>query len=394
MENLRIPTLKNCKNLKGKKVLLRLDLNVPIKDGEVTDSFRIERSLRTLKFLYDAGAHTVIASHLEDDKGTLEPVAKYLVNIFPRLVFVKDIFSVKAEDEAKRMKDGGFVLFENLRNWSGEKSNDLDFSKRLASFADYFVNDAFSVSHRSHASVVGVPKLLPSCIGFEFEKEIKELSLAFHPEHPFLLIVGGIKFETKLPLIQKFFNIADKIFIGGAIANSFFKSQGLFIGDSAGADSQEIKKFQGAVGSGKIILPVDVRAQSRGFVSVKPPDKISVGEKIWDIGTETEKNLKVLIDEAKFIVWNGPLGYFEEGGVEGNEACAKAIAESKATSIVGGGDTVASIEHLNIMEKMYFVSTGGGAMLDFLANGTLPGIEAIKENFQTQNISWLQKIFS
>ena len=304
-----IPSLKDWRNLKGKRVLLRLDLNVPIKDGKVTDPFRIDRSMKTLKFLNEAGARTVITSHLEDDKGTLEPVAKYLVNLFPRLVFVKDVFSTKAEDEAKRMKDGGFVLFENLRNWSGEKSNDPDFAKRLASFADYFVNDAFSVSHRNHASIVGLPKLLPSCIGFEFEREIKELSLAFHPEHPFLLIIGGIKFETKLPLIQKFFNVADKIFIGGAIANSFFKSQGLFIGDSAGADSpettnKELKKFQSAVNEGKIILPVDVRAQSKGFVTVKTPDKISVGEKIWDIGTETEKKLKQLILDAKFIVWN------------------------------------------------------------------------------------------
>ena len=389
-----IPLIKDVKDLKGNTVILRIDLNVPVKDGKVTDPFRIERSLETIKFLSANGAKTILISHLEDDKGTLEPVARYLVATFPTMVFVKDIFNPDTKRTVSSMRDGGVVLFENLRNWPGEKQNDQNFAKHLASFADIYVNDAFSVSHRNHASIVLLPKLLPSFIGFEFEKEIKELSLAFYPEHPFTLIIGGAKFDTKLPLIKKFFNIADKIFIGGAIANSFFKHQGLFVGDSVAFESPEMENFDEAVKSGKIVLPIDLRVQSKGFINVKKLTQVSVGEKIWDIGPETEKELKKIIEDSKFIVWNGPMGYFEEGAVLGNDACAKAIGESKATSIVGGGDTIASIQKLGIMNKIYFVSTGGGAMLDFLANGTLPGIDVIKENIKTEeSSSWFRKIF-
>lgn len=388
-----LPSIKNVKDLKGKTVLLRVDLNVPIKDGKVTDPFRIERSLETLKFLSGCGARTILISHLEDDKGTLEPVARYLVATFPTMVFVKDIFNPDTKKTVSAMREGGVVLFENLRNWPGEKTNDLNFAKHLASFADIYVNEAFSVSHRNHASVVLLPKLLPAYIGVEFQREIKELSLAFYPEHPFTLILGGVKFDTKFPLIKKFFNVADKIFIGGAIANSFFKHQGFFVGDSVAFDSPEIKNLDGAVKDGKIVLPTDLRVQSKGFVSVKNPSQISVGEKIWDIGPATEKALEKIIKDSKFIVWNGPMGYFEEGAVAGNDACADAIGESKATSIVGGGDTIASIQKLGIMNKIYFVSTGGGAMLDFLANGTLPGIEAIQENIKVEKPSFFQKIF-
>ncbi|MEI8337759.1 MAG: phosphoglycerate kinase [bacterium] len=389
-----LPLIRDAKNLKGKTVILRVDLNVPVKDGWVTDPFRIERSLETIKFLSQSGAKTILVSHLEDDKGTLEPIARYLVASFPTMVFVKDIFNPDTKNSVSSMREGGVVLFENLRNWPGEKLNDQNFAKHLASFADIYVNDAFSVSHRKHASIVSLPKLLPSFIGMEFEREIKDLSLAFHPEHPFTLIIGGVKFDTKFPLLKKFFNIADKIFIGGAIANSFFKHQGFFVGDSVVFESPEMKNFDDAVKMGKIILPTDLRVQSKGFINVKNPTQVSVGEKIWDIGPETEKTLAKIIEDSKFIVWNGPMGYFEEGAIQGNDACAKAIGESKATSIVGGGDTIASIQKLGIMNKIYFVSTGGGAMLDFLANGTLPGIESIKENKKPEEkSSWISKIF-
>ncbi|MEI6478665.1 MAG: phosphoglycerate kinase [bacterium] len=392
--NLNLPSIRDVKDLRGKTVLLRVDLNVPVKDGKVTDPFRIDRSIETIRFLSQSGAKTVLLSHLEDDKGTLEPIARYLVATFPTLVFIKDIFAPQTKKDVSSMKEGNVILFENLRNWPGEKQNDQNFANYLAGFAEYYVNEAFSVSHRNHASIVLLPKLLPSFIGIEFEREIKELSLAFHPDHPFVLIVGGVKFDTKFPLIKKFFNIADKIFIGGAIASSFFKHQGLFVGDSVVFDAPEIKNFDEAIKEGKVILPIDIRVQSKGFINIKRPDQISVGEKIWDMGPETEKELAKIISDAKFIVWNGPMGYFEEGAVLGNNACAKAVSESKATSIVGGGDTLASIKDLDIMNKIYFVSTGGGAMLDFLANGTLPGIEAIEKEIKPEEVSWIKKIFS
>jgi len=322
-------------DLKGKKVLVRVDWNVLIEDGKVVDDFRIKKSLSTLEYLKGAGAKVVIATHLEPE-GTH---TKLLQTYVPK----------------------GMKLLENLRANPGEESNSKEFAKELASKIDLYVNEAFSVSHRRHASIVGVPLYLPSYIGLQFALEIKELSKAFYPKKPFLLILGGAKFDTKLPLLKKFIHIADDIFVGGALANNFFKEQGADIGRSLVSKGDfGLKEL---LDTGKIILPEDT---------------IIKDGKILDAGPRTMENLKSIISASKLVLWNGPLGGYENGYKVATLALAKIISESSCESIIGGGDTLASIKELNLFDKFSFVSTGGGAMLDFLATGTLPGIEALK----------------
>lgn len=390
-----IKTLSSLNNLEDKKVLLRVDFNVSIKDGNVIEDFRIKKVLPTIDFLIQSGAKIILISHIDEKEGgTLEPVARFLLTFFPKLRFIKDIFSPEAKKEVDNMAPAGIILFENLRNWEGEKDNDLTFAKHLASLADIFVNDAFAVSHREHASVVGVPEFIPSYLGLLFEEEIRILSKVFDAPKPFLFIVGGAKFETKLPLIQKFLPVADHIFVGGALANDLFKAKGYFVGDSLISQESHTEDF---VNNEKIILPSDVRTQHKGFFYTKSPTEISVNEKIWDIGPKTSLDLKKLINEAKLILWNGPMGNYEQGFMDGTKELASLLTESQAEVIVGGGDVVSCLDKLSLLDKFYFVSTGGGAMLDFLVDETLPGIEAIKKRgtiVEKVKKSIWQKIFN
>ncbi|MBI4692369.1 MAG: phosphoglycerate kinase [Candidatus Terrybacteria bacterium] len=342
---MRLPSIKNI-NVKGKRILLRADFNVPMEKGKIVDDFRIQRTLPTINFLRKKGAKVIIISHLTDGRAkSLKPVAEYL---------------------SKRV-GGEVILLENIRNYPGEEKNDKKFAKQLAKLGDIYVNDAFSVSHRNHASIVGIPKYLPSYTGFLFEEEYKNLKNTFKPKHPFLFILGGVKFGTKLPVLEKFMKIADKIYIGGALANNFFWVKKIDVGESLLDKklfaSRRIKKI---LRNPKIVLPIDVKKKN------------SV---ILDIGPLAIKELSLLIKEEKFILWNGPLGNFEEKGFEkGTMAAARAIAGSKAISVIGGGDTIAAIKKAKIpLKKFSFVSTAGGAMLEFLAHGTLPGIEALTQ---------------
>jgi phosphoglycerate kinase len=274
------------------------------------------------------------------------------------------------------LKNGDVALFENLRKELGEKTNSPSFARGLSRFGEIYVNDAFSVSHRVHASIVGITKYLPSYAGFQMIEEVAHLSKAFSPKHPFLFILGGAKFDTKIPLIKKFLRDADNVFIGGAIANDFFKGKGYEIGQSLVSDGMvQVKSF---FKNKNLILPIDVVA-SKGSTSrnIKPND-VNHEESIVDIGKDTVDALGALIEKAAFILWNGPLGKYESGFGGSTEKVLKIIAKSKATSIVGGGDTVALITKLKLGDKIGFVSTGGGATLDFLAKGTLPGIKALK----------------
>ncbi|MDP3051999.1 MAG: phosphoglycerate kinase, partial [bacterium] len=258
-------------------------------------------------------------------------------------------------------KEGDIVMLENLRIDKGEEKNNETFAKKLADFGDIYVNEAFSVSHRNHASITGIPKYLPSYAGLLFESEVENLSRAFYPKHPFLLILGGVKFGSKLGVLKRFIKIADKIFIGGALANIFFKLKGIDIGESLFDKKVSVKKY---FGNRKIVLPVDFKKNDGA---------------ILDIGPKTIKELINLIRRAKFILWNGPLGNFEiRDFAKGTEAAAKAIASSNVVSVIGGGDTAAAVikMRLTFIQKS-FISTGGGAMLEFLAKGTLPGIEAL-----------------
>lgn len=367
----------------GKRVLLRLDLNVPIQNNAVTDGFRIQQSLETVNFLRNAGAKIIVVAHLENkEHPSLDVVCKYAQQFFPA-VFVKDPWSVGGAGVLAGLADGQVVIVENIRKWEGEKKNDPEFSKKLAALADIYVNEAFSVAHREHASIVGVPKLLPSYAGFNFEREVTNLSKAFNPPHPYLFILGGAKFETKAPLIKKFLGLADKVFVGGALASDLLKAKGYEIGDSIHSDQDF--GFAEMLANPKLILPVDVVVENAMDKKVtRKVNEIKAGEKNWDSGMETIAKLLPFIKQAKFILWNGPLGRFETGYTEGTFALAEALADARASgteTIVGGGDTLASIEELKLSDKFTFISTAGGAMLDFLANGTLPGITAL-ENFK------------
>lgn len=360
-------SLKSIKNadidIKNKKVILRTDFNVLVEKGRVTEGFRIEKSLPTIKFLKKKGTKIIIISHITEGRGkNLEPAVRYL-NKFVKARLLTGIFGSDIKKVISKMKGGDIIVLKNLRTDKREEKNDKIFSKKLAEFGDIYVNDAFSVSHREHASVVGITKHLPSYAGFLFGDELKNLSKALKPKHPFLLILGGIKFGTKLKVLEKFIKIADKIFIGGALANVFFRAKGENIGNSKFDSKVNIKKY---LNNPKIILPIDVRKSNNV---------------ILDAGPRTIKMLSKFIKKSKFILWNGPLGSFEKKGFEkGTKSLVKELAKSKAEVIAGGGDSIAVIHKLGLMKNFYFVSTAGGAMLEFLANGTLPGVEALKKS--------------
>jgi len=337
-------SIKLIKNIKGKIVLLRVDFNVPIKNGKIEDDFRIRKALPTIKFLLQKGARIILITHLgKDGTASLDPVIK-------RFFIISKIAKNK------------ITFFDNIRKFPGEMKNNSAFAKKLSMMGDIYVNDAFSVSHREHASIVTLPKYLPSFAGFQLEEEVENLSHSFNKtKHPFLFILGGAKFSTKMPLIKKYLKLADYVFIGGALANDFLKAKGYDIGKSLVSDNNY--GIRELLNNKKLILPVD-------FVKKEGT--------IVDIGKNSVKELESYIKKAKLILWNGPLGKYEDGGAKATKKILKLVASAKAESIIGGGDTVALIAEMKKENKFSFVSTGGGATLDFLANGTLPGIKALK----------------
>lgn len=371
-------TISDIGDVNGKTLFVRVDFNVPVADGVVSDDFRIQKSLETIDHLLSLGARLILASHIEGGEATLRPVFEYLKKIYP-IVFVEKYFPDSDVEITHALGQGHIVLLENLRVYKEEKANEPEFARHLASFAHAYVNEAFSASHREHASIVGIPKHIPSYAGFVFEKEVAELTKALQPEHPFLFILGGAKFETKLPIIEKFFDKADRVFIGGALANDFLLAEGAHMGHSLLSEgSFDLKKYL----VHKLILPKDVVVQSENGTFTKTVGDIEPTETISDVGPNTIEYVKEEIKKSKFILWNGPLGNYEKGFKDATLSLAQAIAESGAISIVGGGDTVASIAQLNLSDKFSFISTGGGAMLDFLAHETLPGIEAMEASDQ------------
>ncbi len=371
-------SLSSIPNLRSKRILLRLDLNVPIQNGEIQDDYRIKRSQKTLDFLKNAGARTVIVAHIDKKEGaSLAPVYEYLKKSIPVS------FSNLADAPQREISDGEFLLIENLRNDPREEANDEGFARELSALADVYINEAFSVSHRAHASIVGVPKFLPSYAGFLFEEEVRHLSESFNPPRPFLFILGGAKFETKMPLVEKFLKLADYCFIGGALANDFFKAKGFETGTSlVSKEKLDLKDF---LENQKLSFPHDVLVSNDGASTVKKSEGVGKNDLIVDAGPETLKELEKLISQSAFIVWNGPLGNYEKGFSKGTEELAKLIASSRSRSVLGGGDTLAVVMKLGLLEKFSFVSTGGGAMLEFLANETLVGIKALEESAKLRN---------
>lgn len=374
-----LKSLKKIKNLKGKRVVLRLDLNVPLEgktNKKIKDDFRLARAMPTIRFLSQKGAKTIVIGHLgKDGNESLKPIADYFKRRFdagflPKMPFA-ELRKISGE-----IKNGSIVVLENLRVWEGEKKNDRLFSKELASMGDIYVNDAFSASHRKHASIVGIPKFLPSYAGILMEEEIKNLSNALKPPKQFLFILGGAKFSTKIPLVNKYLKTAEQVFVGGALANNFFKELGFEIGKSMTESGLNIKNF---VRNKKIFLPVDVIVKNeKGVVSTKSLKDVLPGDFILDAGPKSVALLKELASKSKLVLWNGPLGYYEEGFGKSTENFLKLLSKIKTKSIIGGGDTVTLVSKLGLEEKFYFVSTGGGAMIEFLAKGTLPGIEALR----------------
>lgn len=341
----------SAEDLTGKTVFVRVDWNVPIKDGEVVDGFRIIESLETLKFLADHQAVIKVATHLGDKEAPVQPLVNFLAKhfIYPNL-----------------------EVLPNLRSDEREEQNDLSLAEELAEGCDFYVNEAFSVCHRSHTSIVRLPTLLPAYSGFRLEREVEELSEALDPTHPFVFILGGAKFGTKLPLLEKYLQLADGVFVGGALANSLLKARGVEVGQSL-IDNDNLD-LSSVINHENLILPGDIVVSDKNTKSISD---ILPTDKIMDIGLTSISNLETVIDQAKLIVWNGPLGNYENGFAEATEVLAKMIASSKAKKIIGGGDTLTIVNQLNLANKFDFVSTGGGAMLDFLTHGTLPGLELL-----------------
>lgn len=362
----------------GVRVLLRLDFNVPIEDGNIRDTFRIDAALPTLRFLLDHGARVIVISHLGKGKPeeSLLPVADYLGKQLP-LSFVHALRGEAVTTVLGLQKNGEAVLLENLRHDPGEEANDPVFADYLASLADAYVNDAFSVSHRAHASVVGVAERLPSYAGPLLANEIAQLSKAFDPARPFLFILGGAKIGTKMPLLKKFLNKADSVFVGGSIVNNFFKVAGNEIGQSV-YDPEELDGVAEMLMNPKLRIPTDVVVEGDGSRTCAISE-VHADERIVDAGPESIAFLAPEIAQTKLIIWNGPLGWYEKGYTDATKQLLTLIAGSEATSIIGGGDTVTLLDEMHMTDKFSFVSTGGGAMLDFLANESLPGIEVLKK---------------
>lgn len=381
----------------GKKVLVRVDFNVPLNDkGEITDDTRITASLPTIQYLLEQKAAVILMAHLGRPKGqvkpelSLAPVAKHLGKLLgKKILFAPDCVGEAAEAAASKLKPGHILLLENLRFHKEEEKNDMEFAEKLASLADLYVNDGFGVSHRAHASVEGVTHFLPAAAGFLLEKEIQYVGQAVtNPLHPFVAIIGGAKVSDKIGVISNLLDKVDTLLIGGGMANTFLAAQGYKMGKSlVEEDKLDLaKELLAKAKKNKVnmLLPTDL-VMAAAFA----PDAEHVTEKVknlnqaymaLDIGAETSKAYAEALADAKMIVWNGPMGVFEmDAFCKGTEAVAKAVAKSRATSIVGGGDSVAAIEKLGLAKRITHISTGGGASLEYLEGKVLPGVAALDD---------------
>lgn len=378
-------------DLKGKRVFIRVDFNVPLsEDGQtVTSDKRIRESLPTIQYALEQGAGVILASHLGRPKGkpdpkySLKPVARRLEELLGRPVKMAPD-CVGPEVEALKPAPGEVLLLENVRFHEGETKNDPEFARQLASLADVFVLDAFGSAHRAHASVVGVAQYLPAAAGFLMEKELEYLGKAIsNPERPCVAILGGAKVSDKIEVIENLLKIADKLLIGGAMAYTFLRAQGKPVGRSlVEEDKVDLARQLLDKAGDKLMLPVDhvvtdeiKEGAQAEVVEAIPDDKVGA-----DIGPKTVEAYKRVIATAKTIIWNGPMGVFEKPPFDrGTVEIAKAVAESGATSIVGGGDSVKAVEAAGVADKITHISTGGGASLEFLSGKELPGVAALRD---------------
>jgi phosphoglycerate kinase len=369
-------TIDEVSALRGKRVIVRASLNVPLDGGMVRDNFRIKEACETILYLQEQGARVVVLAHIgRAENETLKPVYDAMQTFLPAL-WAGGLIGAEVTSAISHLKDGEIMLLENVRSDSREVSNDDAFARELAAHGTIYINDAFADSHREHASIVGIPTHLPSYAGFLFTREYDALSKAFDPALPALFILGGAKFETKLPLVERFIEKYNHVFIGGAIANDFLKGKGYEVGKSKVSDVD--LSSSPLLNDPRIIIPDDVIVSGLHGRVVKAADAVMKDESILDIGPGTIQKLAPIISGAQTILWNGPPGAYEDGYTDATNALAKMIADAKGESIIGGGDTIAAIKALGLNEKFDFISTAGGAMLQFLENETLPGIEALR----------------
>ena len=383
----RVEALKTIKdiNVKNKRVLMRVDFNVPLESKEKLA--KIKAAIPTLKYLIKQKSKIILISHLGRPKGKiieelrLDFVANELEKLLRKKIQKLDsIIGKEVEQIVEKMKPGEIVMLENIRFYPEEEKNSPKFAKELSKLGDIFINEAFAVSHRKHTSIIGITKYLSSIAGPLFQQEIKELNKVLHkPERPLVVIIGGAKVATKIKVIEKFLKKADKLIIAGALPNTIFAARDINVGQSF-VEKDMFKMVEELdLESPKIQLPVDFVCQNSEIV-VRGINAVKENESIFDMGPRTVKLFLESIRDAKMIVWNGPLGVIEKKPFDrASEILAKAVAQSKAYSIIGGGDTAAFARKLGLEKKFNYVSTGGGAMLEYLANETLPGIDALNK---------------
>ena len=384
-------------DLKGKKVFVRCDFNVPMDENQnITDNTRIKAALPTIKYLLEQNCKIILASHLGRPKGevkpefSLKPVAKELSKLLGKeVIMANDVIGEDATTKAANLKNGEIMLLENVRFHREETDNDPEFAKKLASMAEVFVNDAFGTAHRAHASTTGIADYIPGVAGFLIEKELKFLGNAINnPERPFVAILGGAKVSDKIGVIDSLLDKVDTLMIGGGMAYTFFKAQGYNVGNSLcevektglALEAMEKAKAKGV----KLLLPIDTKVgkefkpdtESKTVAWTEIPD----GWEGFDIGEKTIEMFKNELQSAKTVIWNGPLGLFEfDQFAIGTNEIAKTLADLDATTIIGGGDSAAAVTKAGLADKMTHISTGGGASLEFLEGKKLPGIECLQD---------------
>lgn len=378
-------------DIKNKRVLMRVDFNVPMENGKVTDDKRIRAALPTIKYVLEQNASLILMSHLgrpksaSDSEFSLRAASEVLSSLLGTPVkMAPDCVGPEVQKMAKELQAGEVLMLENTRFHAGEEKNDLDLAKQMASLGDVYVNDAFGSAHRAHSSTEGIARFLPAVSGFLMEQELEYLGRAVaHPEHPYIAILGGAKISDKILVVETLLSKCDKLIIGGGMANTFLAAQGLNMQDSlVEASSIETAKSILEKFSDKLILPIDAiiadKFDAEANTQTVDVDKIPAGWRMLDVGPKTLELYKSALDGVKLVVWNGPVGVFEMPKfAEGTFALAHMLAESNATTVIGGGDSASAVKKAGVAKQMTHVSTGGGASLEFLGGKELPGVAAL-----------------